>query len=193
MFRGAYRGKLDFSTFAKVNQRAFWGDSEGFFTTYLDLRPFANEQNVFIRFRFGAQGVGQAEGWTIDDFHIFDAVTYETTVTVDYNGLSKTADPEQLGTIVEPDLSVSAENPVASQSLSVYPNPARDQIQLRLPKAGSSFEYFMYDMQGRTVQTGRSGSGQLVESIETAQLNSGIYILQLLQEDVVYQTKVVIQ
>jgi hypothetical protein len=51
----------------------------------------------------------------------------------------------------------------------------------------------MYDMQGRTVQTGRSASGQIVESIKTAQLNSGIYILKLLQEDVVYQTKVVIQ
>jgi len=193
IFREPYRGKLDYTTFAKVNQRAFWGDSEGFITTYLDLRPYANEQNVFIRFRFGSQAIGQAEGWTIDNFHIFDAVNYETPVTVNYGGLNKTTSTEQFGTIVEPDLSVSAENPVASESLHVYPNPARERIQLRLPKAGNGFEYFMYDMQGRSVQTGRSGNGQIIESIETDQLNSGIYILQLLQEDVVYQTKVVIQ
>lgn len=193
MFRGPYRGKLDYTTFAKVNQRAFWGDSEGFFTTYVDLRPYAGEQGVFLRFRFGTQVGEQAEGWTIDDFHIFDALNYATEATVNYSGLSKSTVADAMGTIVEPDLMVSAEDPIVDQSLEVFPNPARDRIQVRMPKRGSESEYVIYDMRGRRVLEGQSAGGQLIETIETGRLKSGMYLLQMVQGTDVYQTKVIIQ
>jgi len=193
MFRGSYRGKLDYTTFAKVNQRAFWGDSEGFFTTYVDLRPYAGAQDVFIRFRFGTQTGAEAEGWTIDDFHIFDALNYATEATVNYGGLSKSAVTAELGTIVEPDLSVSAEDPIVDQNLEVYPNPARERIQVRIPNRGNTSEYVIYDMRGRRVLEGQSARGQVVETIETGQLKSGMYLLQVVQGTEVYQTKVILQ
>ena len=193
MFRGPYRGKLDYSTFAKVNQRAFWGDSEGFFTTYVDLRPYAGEQGVFIRFRFGTQTGAPSEGWTIDDFHLFDALNYATEATVTYGGLTKSASNDDLGTIVEPDLAVSSESPIADSRLKVYPNPARDHIQVRLPIKDQPSEFFIYDMQGRSVLQGQSAQGQVVETVNIGSLNHGMYILQVVQGEQVFQTKVIVQ
>jgi uncharacterized repeat protein (TIGR01451 family) len=193
MFRGEYRGKLDYSTFAKVNQRAFWGDSEGFITTYVDLRPFAGEQDVFLRFRFGSQAIAPSEGWIIDDFHLFDVLNYNTEVTVTYGGLSKSATAEDFGTIVEPDLSVNAEQPSITRTIEVFPNPARDQIQVQLPKRGGDATYNLYDMQGRSVLQGVSATSQGIETIQVSQLQSGMYILQWIQDEQVYQTKVMIQ
>ncbi len=193
MFRGPYRGKLDYSTFAKVNQRAFWGDSEGFFTTYVDLRPFAGAQDVFLRFRFGSQQIAPSEGWTIDDFHLFDALSYNTEATVTYSGLSKSTVTEELGTIVEPDFSVSSEQPTVDNSIEIFPNPARDHIQVQMPKRGGDAVYTLFDMHGRSVLEGQSVSSQGLETITVSQLNAGMYILQWIQDERVYQTKVMIQ
>jgi hypothetical protein len=193
MFRGAYRGKLDYTTFAKVNQRAFWGDSEGFLTTYVDLRPYAGEQGVFIRFRFGSQAIADAEGWTIDDLHIFDALHYATEATVSYSGLSKSAMSEQMGTIVEPDLAVSTEEPTMDSQLEVFPSPASNRLQVRMPKDGSDAEYILYDMRGRAVLQGQSTNRQGLETINVSSLNAGMYILQWVQDKRAYQTKVLIQ
>jgi len=194
MFRGPYRGKLDYSTFAKVNQRAFWGDSEGFFTTYVDLSPYANEQGVFIRFRFGTQVGSAAEGWTIDDLHIFDALTYDTEATVTYNGgLTKSARPSGMGTIVEPNIIVNTENPESPKELAIFPNPAKEQINIKLPHRELSSEYIIYDMHGRAVLEGRSAAGQIVERVQTTSLQGGLYILQIMQGEKMYQSKVVIQ
>jgi hypothetical protein len=48
-------------------------------------------------------------------------------------------------------------------------------------------------MQGRSVLQGMSATSQGIETIQVSQLQSGMYILQWIQDEQVYQTKVMIQ
>jgi hypothetical protein len=48
-------------------------------------------------------------------------------------------------------------------------------------------------MHGRAVLEGRSAAGQIVERVQTTSLQGGLYILQIMQGEKMYQSKVVIQ
>jgi hypothetical protein len=113
---------------------------------------------------------------------------------VTYNGgLTKSARPSGMGTIVEPNIIVNTENPESPKELAIFPNPAKEQINIKLPHRELSSEYIIYDMHGRAVLEGRSAAGQIVERVQTTSLQGGLYILQIMQGEKMYQSKVVIQ
>lgn len=193
IFRSPYRGKLAYTTFATVNQRAFWGDSEGWRTTYIDLSPYQGE-NILIRFRFGSIGGASSEGWAIDDFELFDAVYYSTDVSVSYgNNNVVSASPIERGTIVNPDMEVDAQQTIALLETSIYPNPASDVFYLKVPEKNSSAEYVIHDLHGRKVSTGNIPAGVEIQQIPIINIQTGMYIVQVIQEGKSYSTKLIIK
>lgn len=65
------------------------------------------------------------------------------------------------------------------QDLQVYPNPAHNVLTILNIKAGNLLNVF--DSQGRSVLSKRANNGQ--ESITTEKLSSGIYILQVIDDN----------
>jgi hypothetical protein len=59
--------------------------------------------------------------------------------------------------------------------LQVYPNPAREQLQLRLPALTQSANWTLYDLQGRAILQTLIPPGQTQQSIPLSRLVSGMY------------------
>jgi hypothetical protein len=70
--------------------------------------------------------------------------------------------------VTDPNASVSA---FAPEHLSIYPNPASDQIQLTLPPATNSVT--IRDLLGRTVMDLPAASG--LQSLDVSALHPGTY------------------
>lgn len=84
-------------------------------------------------------------------------------------------------------------NEMESFKLSVYPNPAQDQITLKLSGENTSFNYQMVNELGNVVSTGflRSGNNQ----IEVNNLASGVYAIVLsdISGKIIKSEKLIIQ
>ncbi|MEM7657624.1 MAG: T9SS type A sorting domain-containing protein [Bacteroidota bacterium] len=67
--------------------------------------------------------------------------------------------------------------------LSVYPNPAQDQVIIRLDQAETDFQVRLLDYSGRMLLLTQLSADQPEKQIEVASFASGIYLLQLLAPD----------
>lgn len=142
IFKNPYRGPMAYSTFAIPGLHGYWGNSNGFIPTYIDLSSFAG-QNIKIRWRFGTNTDTNSSshlGWFVDDVSLMDMVNYdsEVCVTSDQGDNVCTQAPER-GTIVEPGFAVSAHDVVANKlGVEVYPNPAGDLLNIEISSNHSS-------------------------------------------------------
>ncbi len=69
---------------------------------------------------------------------------------------------------------ISAE-PAVTQPIRVYPNPAKDHIQMELPLAAMAFPVSIRDYAGREVM--RFITGNPIETIDVSGLSSGVYFI----------------
>lgn len=86
--------------------------------------------------------------------------------------------------IGEPTLSINtAEGTLAK--IKVYPNPTRDYLNISLPKQSSIESLFIYDFQGRLINTYTSENVQTNTGyrLNTANLSAGVYLLQVRQNN----------
>lgn len=93
-------------------------------------------------------------------------------------------------------LASSNEDPIALESLDVYPNPAGDQVTLALQLADvQNVQVQVYDVMGRMVATQSYGSmsGQQWLPLQTNTLSNGVYSLQIAVGDGVVTRKLVVQ
>lgn len=71
---------------------------------------------------------------------------------------------------------------IIENSLSVYPNPARDQFVLKFnTKTGESITWSLYDVNGRMIlkPATESSSGVYTKTVSTSQLSPGVYFLSI--------------
>lgn len=93
-------------------------------------------------------------------------------------------------------LASSNEEPIALESLDVYPNPAGDQVTLALQLADAqNVQVQVYDVMGRMVAAQSYGimSGQQWLPLQTNTLSNGVYSLQIAVGDGVVTRKLVVQ
>ena len=89
---------------------------------------------------------------------------------------------------------VSKTNPSEQNNLTdqVYPNPAKDKLYFRYDdKNAKIIDLLVSDLQGRKLNIPFSSNGNLIE-MNTAQLTTGVYIMQLHLEGKTYQKKFLI-
>lgn len=202
VFRGSYRGTIAYNTFAIPDLRSFWGNSESYTASYVDLSDYVGE-HIYFRFRYGSDDDTEtenpilSEGWYIDDIEVMDLFNYNTQACVS----SRSGDlacslPDFRGTVVEPAaLSTPVEDLTINRDLSdlamVFPNPVRDDIYFRfLNREATDVNIRIISAEGATLKTllVKDARAGLQQSLSVADLPAGIYFVSLQSPDLV-QTK----
>jgi hypothetical protein len=78
------------------------------------------------------------------------------------------------------DITSETTIPLSTPTLKVFPNPAQAEIQVALPAEIETFDYRIYDFQGKLVQQENNVSS--VQSINIQALATGSYVLQVWQK-----------
>lgn len=190
MLRNGYEGGLPYGTFVLPRLSGFYGDSEGFIDTYVDLEEYKG-QEVQIRFRFGTEegGVRAGDlpipaGWVVDDVEYIDLLFYNSEVCVtDDSGAKECTSLPGKGTLVTPNYKVNNDDlPEDVEQWIMYPNPAQDVLKLKLDMTQrQDARVRILSTDGRMVQKLniplRVGT-QIVE-IPVQELTTGTYILEV--------------
>lgn len=88
-------------------------------------------------------------------------------------------DPERLQiSLIVNQGTTSVDQPVMKE-LSLYPNPATNEVNIRMPVLNATYDIRIVDMQGRTVYTGSVSSTNGILPIEVGQLSSGLFHINL--------------
>ena len=156
--RADYRGLPSGSSqFPLRGTPTFWGDSRGYREVIMDLAPY-RAQEVLLRWRFASDDGGAARGWWIDEIELLsELVTYEEpAVLTAADGVTDTARVSEAGVVVNAEDLVSGlftAPPPISRNVRVYPNPARERVQLRWEAGGGATHLELYTLDGRLVRT----------------------------------------
>jgi hypothetical protein len=67
----------------------------------------------------------------------------------------------------------------STTGFSVYPNPANENISIKLNEGTFADEVVIFNAYGQVIFRDLIGVGEVVKTIETSQLTSGLYILQI--------------
>jgi hypothetical protein len=194
--RNGYRGDLAAQTLFTPGLEAFWGDSQGYKDSYIDLSAYQG-QTVQLRFRFASNADGSATGWYVDDVEIMDKVAYEGEACVSSNeGDTNCARMPQGGVIVDTEFSENTENPVYDpQVMQVYPNPASNILNVSIAlDLASTVDVQLINAGGAVMRQWRDQAlqGRLM-SLNISDLPAGFYFLQMNTKQGIYTQKVTIQ
>lgn len=194
--RNGYRGDLAAQTLFTPGLLAFWGDSQGYLDSYIDLSTYQG-QTVQMRFRFASNADTGAEGWYVDDVEIMDKVAYEgeACVTSTEGDVACGRAPEG-GVIVDTEFTENTENPVHDpQVMQIYPNPASDMLNVAITlDLASTVDVLLINAGGAVVRqwTDQALQGRLIP-LNISELPAGFYFLQLNTPQGIYTEKVTIQ
>jgi len=188
MIRNGYDRQVRESTFEDDVESAFTGTTDDVWEdTYVDLSAY-NGQMPLFQWRFASDQVLSSDFWAIDDFTLFDAITYNSEVCVSFDGNTDNicAVAPERGTIVEPELISSTSNVATDGSaLQVFPNPAFETINVQIDGMSGNTDLTVRDMQGRQLITNKiqdlQSSHEMILSING--WASGVYMVEVTNDD----------
>jgi para-nitrobenzyl esterase len=73
----------------------------------------------------------------------------------------------------------------------VYPNPASNVLNIRIPGHTENLRYTLTDINGKTIESGSWSSAN--QTIDIAHLNDGLYLLNLSGEETLYSKRILIK
>ena len=156
IIRGHYRGVSQASP-PLGGKDSFWGNSNGFVNTLVDLRSYLGE-TVTLRFTFvtdeGNPETVDVEGWTVDDVRIIDRYEVKNRACVNGAGGSNYACDEVAdgGTVVYGHNGISVDELEANLFAQIFPNPSSDHVSIRLSGDWNDERYLkIYDVQGKLI------------------------------------------
>ena len=77
----------------------------------------------------------------------------------------------------------------AGNLLEIFPNPVKDELQIKLPEAGFSGIFTLIDVSGRTIKTRSFSTEQESLYLDVRTLAPGWYLLQLKSNNIFYQSR----
>ena len=92
-------------------------------------------------------------------------------------------EPEKLGVTIVAENGASAVNEPTAEAIHLYPNPAKEQINMALPGSNAIYEIQVLDMQGRIVYAGSARNYNGILSIDVNQYSDGLYHINLINDD----------
>ncbi|QSE96352.1 lamin tail domain-containing protein [Fulvivirga lutea] len=148
-------------------QGAFIGDA----TTPLNIPAAAiNGVTATVYVKFVPTTVGSANGFLVHSSTGFES----QDLAVSGNGTDPTTGLDELG----------------KYGISVYPNPAEQMIRIAIPESFGSGDINLINLTGKVVRKGTIGS---MTEMNVSDLNNGIYILQIANEQTVINHRVVVK
>lgn len=197
LFKNGYRGRLAYGTFATPNLFAYWGNSNGYVDTYVDLSAYQGEE-ILVRFRFGSDAEGAVDGWYMDDFEVLDMFNYNGEACVSATGAETAcAVADFRGTIVESDGTVNTNDETAfAAGINIYPNPAKDILNVGFDAAQAGMlSIEMVGVDGRVLQRQQQqmAQGAQLVPVNVSMLAPGFYFVRISTANGVTTKKIVIQ
>ncbi len=161
-------------------------------------------------------GADEAFGGGDDSEHelVFDAPATEEWISyridmADFTGLKSTSDLAQIILVSQPTGSsviyldnvffsqgfgVSTENLAEFNRFKVYPNPASGQVNVDIDvKNGHILNYSIVNISGQTILSEQVNTKSVFTSINTSEMKSGIYFLNVVTENGSYSDRLIIQ
>jgi hypothetical protein len=74
---------------------------------------------------------------------------------------------------------ISVEEVNAAWTVSIYPNPVRDQIGISIEGISGQLEYFIYDAPGRLIFSGKINGSGMINNIDSNKLSQGSYTISV--------------
>jgi hypothetical protein len=149
-------------------------------TVKLNWLTASEKNNGYFDIERSANGrdwskIGQVKGnGTTSAVHKYAFADESPLATVNYYRL-KQVDNDGVSSY---SATVSVNYKSGGKSLSVYPNPAKDRLNLVSDRFDTEGSLEIYDLAGRLVQSGKTTSNQL----DISRLNTGLYQLRLLDK-----------
>ncbi len=203
--RNGYVGAIAYTTFAIPNLNAFWGRSEEFVESLVDLSAFEGEE-VTLRFRFGSgiynndNDVNKTyDGWFIDDVEFLDLVNYQSEAcATSAEGDNACAMAAEGGTMVEVgDLNTSVQDlEDLGLHFSVFPNPAGDYLNVSLRnEQAQTGTLGLFNMNGQELyqQTIQMNKATQVIPLHVRDTPAGFYIVKVQTAEGIAVKKVILE
>lgn len=192
--RNGYRGNLAAQTLFSPDFKAYWGNSNGYIDTYIDLSDYQGE-TIAVRFRFASNTDIAGDGWFMDDFEVMDKVAYEGEACVtSAEGDEACMRIPNGGVIVDTEFVQNTDTPIYDPNvLTVYPNPAGSLLNIALQgETTGTVDVYLYSTNGVKARQwrGQTLQGQMLP-LEVGDLPAGFYLMEVHTSQGVYSQKVV--
>lgn len=107
----------------------------------------------------------------------------------DHGGHVSSISMQHFSQTATPNTTVNITTEAVKKTLSLYPNPAQNDVTIELPAGIQEAEVSIYDMRGATLIKQKIYPGQRTINIENL---SGIHFIQVRSDDQVWQTKLLV-
>lgn len=201
IFREPYSGRVAFNTFGRNRQKAYWGNSEAYVATYVDLQDYIG-QRLNLRFRYSTNAEEEdrfdTEGWYVDNIEVMDMYNYATEVCIaTAEGDNLCQAPDLKGTIVETALATSSQDLLEDGfRLRVFPNPVQNILNIEMQGAGENNIHLEVTSLNGQVLLQRNldgGFSNRREEVNLGDLPRGVYFLKVRSAENIQVEKIVVQ
>ena len=203
--RNGYVGPLAITLFLEDDLEGFWGRSEEFITSYIDLRAFMGER-VTIRYRFGSllydnNNVPNKfyDGWFIDDVEFLDLQRYQSEAcAISAEGDNVCAMAAAGGTVVEVgglNTSIQDLEDLGLQ-FEAFPNPAGDYLNISLQnEVAREGILSLYNVNGQTLiqQTVTINQFAQVLPLNVENMAAGFYFVKVQTNEGIAVKKIILE
>lgn len=197
--KNGFTGPIPYGTFAEPFYQGFYGSSNGFIQSYIDLSAYKG-QKVKLKFRFGNESLDNVlptekpYGWVIDDIELIDMKSYNSEACVEAKDIDQTCvSAPGRGAIVEVGETVGTNNVLPSKSkITILPNPAIEQAVLKfhIPDATKGFlEVLQKDI---VIYNKHNVSTQVPFTLPVHNWTSGMYLVRFTTKSKTYVQKLII-
>ena len=142
--------------------RLIWSNySQGWKKKWVLVHQFAGEEKVVFRFHFHSDDSQEYEGFCIDDFEIKNSLIHST-------------------------------EKVVTEGFNIWPNPFNQGINIHIPDTKEKVIINVLDLSGKLVKTRvyKQGVQQQIH-INLDDVQSGVYILKVIENQNVYSKKII--
>ncbi len=192
IFKNPYVGELDYGTFVTPNVSAYYGNSNGWLASYIDLSDYTG-QNVYFRFRFGTNDATGGLGWYVDDIELLDLRNYNSgACAYSLDGTTACAMPSERGTLIESNPQSVVSTPKINRELPfiLYPNPVDEVLNIQFLETDKMLDISILSVDGRLVeQSTTNTSNNTLSAFDVSGLSPGTYFIQVKTEDSVITEK----
>jgi extracellular elastinolytic metalloproteinase len=197
VFKNPYRGKVDYRTFVTPNIKGYWGKTDTFQSSCIDLSSYLGK-SIQFRFRFGTDSTQAGVGWFIDDVSVMDMYNYTSKARVITSQKDTAfAEAQGRGTIVEPTVFTATKDLLSDLKVKVYPNPAFDVVNINIiNNEAVKAKIELVSVDGKVVyqtQTDLLGAREALVPIDMAAYPSGVYFAKIQTDKKIIVEKIVKQ
>jgi hypothetical protein len=174
LFEASEEGGSYFAKFNEMGER-LWG------TYFLSDRPVTLNNFHYI----------PSSNKFFASARVLDLIPMDDIITPDAQQMSPGGDVDLIFFLIE-DNTLSLPDNYALKKLNIYPNPSSGQFKLVLPAHFSpSSELEIFDLTGKKVSS--QLIGPTADEIDVSHLNSGAYLLRIVQDKSIYSARLILE